>query len=86
MALSLELTDTCRFFLKRFPVCFNLLALLFLVIPCILVAGVIPSKKNLMPYIVMLNIAWENFISFQLSVSHSKFLFYKTLYCDYFYI
>ena len=45
MALSLELTDTCRF-LKRFPVCFNLLAFLFLVIPCILVAGVIPSKKK----------------------------------------
>ena len=28
----------CRFFLKRFPVCFNLFVLLFLVTPCLVVA------------------------------------------------
>ena len=38
MALSLELTDNCRFFLKRFPVCFNPFVLLFLVSPCLVVA------------------------------------------------
>ena len=40
MALSLELTDAfnCRFFLNRFPVCFNLFVLLSLVTPCLAVA------------------------------------------------
>ena len=40
MALSLELTNTynCRFFVKRFPVCFNIFVLLFLVTPCLVVA------------------------------------------------
>ena len=34
----------CRFFLKRFPVCFNLFVLLFLVTPCLVVA-VQPSME-----------------------------------------
>ena len=40
MALSLELTNTynCRFFVKRFPVCFNIFVLLFLVTPCLVMA------------------------------------------------
>ena len=42
----------CRFFLKRFPVCFILFVLLFLVTPCLIVCsvlhGVNPNfKKNL---------------------------------------
>ena len=32
------LLETCRFFLKRFLVCFNLFVLLFLVTPCLVVA------------------------------------------------
>ena len=37
VALSLELRDF-RFFLNRFPVCFNLFVLLFLVTSCLVVA------------------------------------------------
>ena len=33
------LLETCRFFLKRFLVCFNLFVLLFLVTPCLVVAA-----------------------------------------------
>ena len=52
--IYLELTDiyNYRFFLKRFPVCFNLFVLHFLVTPCLVVAvsalhGVNSSKKTL---------------------------------------
>ena len=39
VALSLEVTDifNCRFFLNRFPACFNLSVLLFVVTPCFVV-------------------------------------------------
>ena len=35
---SSQLSFNCRFFLIRFPVCFNLFVLLFLVTPCLIVA------------------------------------------------
>ena len=43
----------CRFFLNRFPVCFNLFVLLFLVSPCLVVAVQpcivwIPIKKKIL--------------------------------------
>ena len=40
LALSLELTDisNCRFFLNRFPVCFTLFVILFLVTQCLMMA------------------------------------------------
>ena len=40
MASSVELTDTlnCRFFLNRFPVCFNLFVHIFLVTSCLILA------------------------------------------------
>ena len=44
IALNLELTVTpinCRFFLKRFPVYFNLFVLLFRVTSCLVVAGLL---------------------------------------------
>ena len=49
MALSLKLTlFNYTFFLNRFPVCFNIFGLLFLVTPCLVVACIkwLPIKKK----------------------------------------
>ena len=46
--IYLELTDiyNYRFFLKRFPVCFNLFVLHFLVTPCLVVAVLALHEVN----------------------------------------
>ena len=50
--INRHLLTVCRFFLKKYPVCFNLFVLLFLVTPCLVVDAEpcmewIPIKKKL---------------------------------------
>ena len=47
VALSVELSFNCGFFLNTFPVCFNFFVLLFLVTPCLVVA-VQPSMARIL--------------------------------------
>ena len=68
----LPLTCNCRLLLKRFPVCFSLSELLFLVTPCLIVAVQpcmewIPIKKTILMWnviykanLIRKNISWEN--------------------------